>query len=69
MTEAFIARAKHSLKNLMSCPDVLETDDSLKAFSEGLLNFHSHYCRNAHDSQWCKYHPKENDRVRVYATV
>ena len=25
----------------MSCPDVLENDDPLKAFSKGLLNFHN----------------------------
>ena len=34
---------------------MLENDDSLKAFSEGLSNLHNHYCRDAHDSQWCKY--------------
>ena len=67
ITEAFIQRVKHSLKNLMSCPDVLENDDSLKAFSEGLLNFHNHYCRDAHDSQWCKYHPKENEDGSPYS--
>ena len=51
----------------MSCPDVLENDNSLKSFSEGLLNFHNHYCRDAHDSQWCKYHPKENEDGSPYS--
>ena len=44
VTEAFIARAKHSLKKLMSYPDVLENYDPLKAFSEGLLNFRNQRC-------------------------
>ena len=66
MTEAFIERAKHALKNLMSCADVLEDDDPLKAFSEGLLNFYNHYCLDAHDSKWCKYHSKENDDGSPY---
>ena len=51
----------------MSCPDVLENDDPLKDFSEGLLNFHNHFCRDAHDSQWCKYHPKENENGSPYS--
>ena len=66
MTEASIERAKHALKILMSCADVLEDDDPLKAFSEGLLHFHSHICLDAHDSKWCKYHPKENDDGSPY---
>ena len=38
ITEAFIERAKHALETyVMSCTDVLEDDDPLKAFSEGLL--------------------------------
>ena len=44
-------RAKHSLKNLMSSPDLLKSDDPLKAFSEGLLNFHNHYCKEMYTIQ------------------
>ena len=67
ITEPFMQRAKHSLKNLMSSPDVLESDDPLKAFTEGLLNFHNHYCKDVHDSEWCKYHSKENDDGSPYS--
>ena len=42
----------------MACPDVLEADDPLKAFSSALLNFHNHYCLDSHTSMWCKYHIK-----------
>ena len=38
----FIDRVKRALKNLMSCAEVLEHDQPLKAFSAGLLNFYNH---------------------------
>ena len=46
----------------MSCPDVLDALDPLKAFSNALLNFHNHYCLDDNGSVWCKYHPE----VRTY---
>ena len=42
----------------MASPDVVSAEDPLKAFSEALLNFHSHYCKDDHSSKWCQYHPK-----------
>ena len=41
----------------MACEEVLQHNDPYKAFSEALLNFHSHYCKNLHDSVWYKFHP------------
>ena len=28
-------------------------------FSESLLKFHNHYCKDLHDSEWCKFHSKK----------
>jgi len=33
---AFVDKAKHSLRNLMICEEVLQHDDPYKAFSEAL---------------------------------
>ena len=52
---------KAALHNLMSCEEVLEDSNPLEAFSKGLLNFHSHYCNNQHDSSWCKFHAATNE--------
>ena len=52
---------KTVLRNLICCEDVLEDSNSLEAFSMGLLNFHSHYCKDQHDSPWYKVHSKIND--------
>ncbi|XP_065915443.1 uncharacterized protein [Dysidea avara] len=68
ITEQLITRAKKSLRNIMACPDVLTSDDPLKAFSEALLNFHCHYCLDQHSSEWCKYHPKEAEDGTPYST-
>ena len=66
ITEAFIDRVKRALKNLMSCAEVLEHSKPLEAFSEGLLNFYNHYCKELHDSEWCKFHSKTNDNGSQY---
>ena len=68
ITEAFIDRVKHALKNLMSCAEVLEHSKPLEAFFEGLLNFYNHYCKDLHDSEWCKFHSKTNDDGSQYTT-
>ena len=46
----------------MSCAEALE------AFSEGLLNFYNHYCKDLHASEWCKFHSKTNDDGSQYTT-
>ena len=56
------------LHNLISCEVVLEDSNPLEAFSKGLLNFHSHYCRDQHDSAWCKFHSKTDDDSSPYTT-
>ena len=68
MTEAFINRANCALRNLMSCEEILQHEDPYKAFSEGLLNFHNHYCLDLHGSEWCKFHPATTDDDKPYAT-
>ena len=60
MSDDFIKRAKRLQSHLVASPDVMGADDPLKAFSEALLNFHSHYCQDVHSSRWCKYHPQVN---------
>ena len=68
MTEALIDRIKAALRNLMSCEEVLEDSNPLDAFSKGLLNFHSHYCMDKHDSPWCKFHAAANEDGTPYTT-
>ena len=46
ITEALVDRMKAALHNLISCEEVLEDSNPLEAFSKGLLNFHSHYCKD-----------------------
>ena len=45
-----------SLHQIMASPDVVSVEDPLKAFSEALMNFHSHYYKDNHSSKWCQYH-------------
>ena len=52
----------------MSCEEILEDSDPLAAFSKELLNFHSHYCNNQHDSLWCKFHAATNKDGNPYTT-
>ena len=40
----------------MANTDVVAADDPLSAFSEALMNFYDHYCRDEHSSKWCQYH-------------
>ena len=68
MTEAHVDRMKAALRNLISCEEVLEDSNPLEAFSKGLLNFHSHYCKDQHDSPWCKFHATINDDGSPYTT-
>ena len=56
MTNDFITRAKKSLHHIMANPDVVAADDPLSAFSEALMNFYDHYCRDEYSSKWCQYH-------------
>ena len=68
MSKVFVDRAKHSLKCLMSCSEVLDSDNPLAAFSEGVMNFYNHYCKDEHASVWCKYHVETNDDGTPYST-
>lgn len=61
ISDEFIKWAKKSLSQIMASPDVIGAEDPLMAFSEALLNFHSHHCQDVHSSKWCKYHPQEVD--------
>ncbi len=62
MTDAFINSCKAALKNMIACERVLEAENPYTAFSEGILNFHAHYCADDHSSSWC-WHEK------VYNTI
>ena len=68
MTEASIDIIKAASRNLMSCEEVLEDSNLIGAFSKGLLNFHSHYCMDKHDSPWCKFYAAANKGDTSYAT-
>ena len=48
MSDSFITRAKKSLRHIIANPDVVAADDPLTAFSEALMNFHTHYCKDVH---------------------
>jgi len=68
MTDGFVDRAKHSIRNLMTCEEVFQHGDPYQAFSEALFNFHNHYCKNLHDSAWIKFHPATSDDGSPYST-
>jgi len=55
-------------KVLLFYNQILLNEDPYKAFSEAVLDFHSHYCLNVHDSKWCKFHPATVDD-KPYATI
>ena len=50
MSKVFVDRVKHSLKCVLSCSEVLDSNNPLAAFSEGVMNFYNHYCKDKHDS-------------------
>ena len=58
MIDSVITRAKKSLRHIIANPDVVTVDDPLTAFSDALMNFHAHYCKDEHTSQWCQYQSK-----------
>lgn len=68
INDSFINRAKKSLRNVISSPDVAAASDPLGAFSEALVNLHSHYCLDNHTSEWCKYHSKVSNTHTSYMT-
>ena len=76
-SDEFIKWAKKSLSQIMASPDVIGAEDPLMAFSEALLNFHSHhcqdahshYCQDVHSSKWCKYHPQVNKLNTKYSYI
>ena len=68
ITKALVGRMKAALRNLISCEEVLEDSNPLEAFSKGLLNFHSHYYKDQHDSPWCKFHAATNEDGSPYTT-
>jgi hypothetical protein len=55
MPEAFIGSCKAALNNLISSEDIQNADDAFTAFSEGIMNFHAHYCCDDHSSTWCRH--------------
>ena len=44
---------KTALNNIIASDRVHESDNPYSAFSEGILNFYSHYCEDDHTSSWC----------------
>ena len=40
-----------SLGQIMASPDIIGADDPFQAFSDALLNFHLHYCKDLHTSK------------------
>ncbi len=53
MTDPLIGSCKAALKHLIATDRVLESEDPYAVFSEGLLNFHAHYCVDDYSSPWC----------------
>ena len=64
MSEQFISSCKSALNNLIACDKVYENEDTFSAFSEGIVNFHAHYCENDHSSPWC-FHEKVNSSLTM----
>ena len=57
MSDATINSCKAALNNLIASDHVCDSEDPYQAFSDGILNFYSHYCLDSHGSAWC-YHDK-----------
>ncbi len=53
MPEQFIGSCTAALSNLISSDVIQSAQDPYKAFCEGIMNFHQHYCLNDHSSPWC----------------
>ena len=49
----FFGHCKAALSNLIASDEVHESEDPLISFSEGIVNFHSHYCLDMHSFTWC----------------
>ena len=52
----------------MFCSEVLDSNNPLAAFSEGIINFYNHYYKDEHASVWCKYHVEKYDDGTPYMT-
>lgn len=65
MPEGFLGHCKAALSNLISSDKLQQSDDSLEAFSEAILNFHSHYCLDVHSSPWCHHEMVRSIQFRV----
>lgn len=59
MPEQLLGSCSSALTNLISSDAVKGHEDPFSAFSEGVLNFHAHYCLDDHTSSWCT-HEKVN---------
>ena len=57
---------KGALSNLIASERVLESDNPYEAFSEGVLNFVRHYCRDDHASSWCRHVKVKKIVIFVY---
>ncbi len=57
MPESFPGSCKVALNNLISSDRIQGSDDPYLHFTEGIMNFHAHYCLDDHSSSWC-YHVK-----------
>ena len=53
MSDPFLGSCKAALNNLISGDIIKESKDPYTAFSQGILNFHHHYCLDEHSSSWC----------------
>ncbi len=68
ITDAFITQCKAALKNLITLVRVLKSEDPYSAFSEGIVNFHAHYCLGTHSFPWC-YHEKVQCKTTAKPTM
>ena len=64
MTEQFLTSCKSALNNLIGSDKVYSSENPFAAFSDGIINFHSHYCLNDHTSLWC-FHDKVSFYVQA----
>ena len=68
MPENFIGSCTAAFKNLIASDIIQSAEDPYEAFSEGILNFHSHYCLNNHTSTWC-HHEKVRQEGQVVSKL
>ena len=66
MSDNLIVQCKAALSNLIASEHVQQSDNPYKDFTDGIINFISHYCLDDHTSSLCHHAKvKKKDLIRT----